>query len=1628
MKEKKTISYFIKKSGLCTFFCSMCLLILPVTVDAQDQPPCIANFLQNVTVDEDSENVVVDLTNVFTDPDNDDADIVKTVEGNSRPQLVNATIDGNNLTLDFQDDQNGFALVTIKGTSNGQSVNTAVGIRVNAMDDPPVVANPIADVIGDEDGPNLIVDLRGVFEDIDGDMISYSIVNNSDEDLLEVRLINSSSVFINSLNDQNGQAVITVRGTANNQSVDTAFNVIIRPTNDPPYVANRIPLINALEDDPDRTIDLTDVFNDKDGDPITHSVVSNDNEALVHVRIENNVNLILDFQPGQTGEAGIRIRGTANGENSETFFFVRVNPVDDPPVVANPVEDVSSYSDNSNYSIDLVNVFTDEDSEDNNIVKTLHANTDPDLVTAVINGNTLTLSGFANRNGTATITVRGTSEGKSVDDSFDVTVKLVEYPPIITNDGTDEKEWFGWSIGVSGKHAVIGATHNLEVWPGCGTYYGRAYFYEYGIDGWQRVKSVAGSGWHTGLSVDMVGESAVVNTDRQHSALFGWSGGKTDIYEFENNEWVNQRLRIYGPNDKPYGGKTGIDENMVAVKCGKAVRIYNRDGDVLTNITNTDHPDSWGFACNLLVKNDNLYVCDSNIKAVYIYDSTDNWRKTVVNAPNGMGENGFAYNVAVHGDYMVVGAWNSALVYRKIDGNWEFQQQLEPSDQTSGFGQKGLGIHGNTILVGASLSRPGVVYMFTKNGDRWEERKKIGVNLPANEGQVYCKIAMSDTFALLGFPNSNNGKGCMISLVHNLAVPVAVAASDSQFNNKIRVTWNPVVGAAGYEVYRHTENDLNNSVRIADQIQAVSFDDLNVEQNKTYFYWIKAVTGDVVSGFSGADAGSVGFSPVVANQIDNVNVDEDADNSVIDITDVFTDQDNNDADIIKTVHVNSNPNLVRTEIRGNQLVLVFQPDQNGVADITIRGNSDGLTADEQFRVTVNPVDDAPVIVNPISDQSFHIGNNEIEVDISKVFSDIDNDDRDIVKTVSGNTAPGKIRTDIQNNILTLSCIGDRTGSITVTVRGTSANQFVDESFKISFVPAYNLTVQNGNGSGVYEAGARVQITAVPSVGNEFVCWSGDVEHIQDRDASETILLMPAGDVTVTAECEPVNEKPEEYELKVINGFGSGNYTENAVITIDAIPPEGMIFDQWTGDTDYVSEITSQSTTVNMPAKNIAVTALFQNAPVDTFNLTVLNGSGSGAYKAGQTVSISADTSDTMTFIQWVGDVEHLVQATEAQTTLVMPAENITVTASYESTEDQSVLTLQTSPEGAGIVNNNLDVSDGESIQIEAVENSDDYIFFKWSVPDNVTITDPLAARTTIVIDGSAVVTAVFARKINFPYAQLSLNSAGTGQDKIIIKNAQLTELQDLNLNSEAVTVHVDGCEYSLAANGWRQSGNPARGLKYIYKSRPDKISAVIDFRKDSWSFKAIKKNISDVIDYSDDVTIVIGIDGGYWGNRCVMEDNTKWSFSGRDNDEYENIEGLDGVGFNCSLDNAKLKGSRNSLKSDRDSFSLCNGEISIPEFDPENVTIFIDSIEIEVPELIKQKSSNRYQFKGNIDNGKLIIKFDFDKALWSMKLKKFDASSISDLDGIDFILQIGDYTSGKRIFVNRNTKLFCKDK
>jgi len=114
---------------------------------------------------------------------------------------------------------------------------------------------------------------------------------------------------------------------------------------------------------------------------------------------------------------------TPNLQTEPTKMTIRtIGAPNNPPTVANPISDISVVENADNTEIDLTSVFTDTDNEDALITKAVWSNSNPLLVSASMNTNTLTLDYQTDQTGTATLVIRATSNGQTVDDTFTVEV------------------------------------------------------------------------------------------------------------------------------------------------------------------------------------------------------------------------------------------------------------------------------------------------------------------------------------------------------------------------------------------------------------------------------------------------------------------------------------------------------------------------------------------------------------------------------------------------------------------------------------------------------------------------------------------------------------------------------------------------------------------------------------------------------------------------------------------------------------------------------------------------------------------------------------------------------------------------------------------------------------------------------------------------------------------------------------------------------------------------------------------------------------------------------------------------------------------------------------------------------
>jgi hypothetical protein len=175
-------------------------------------------------VNENPADKLIDLSTVLSDIDGDDLSF--DIASNTNAELVVATINANSLTLSFTDNKFGESILRVKAIANGKSVTTTVNVEVNEVDHAPIVAQPIVDVVVNENAADKLIDLSTVFSDIDGDDFSYEIVSNTDE-LLVYTSLNDEILSLSFLPGMSGDAVVTLRAFANGKSIETSVAITV---------------------------------------------------------------------------------------------------------------------------------------------------------------------------------------------------------------------------------------------------------------------------------------------------------------------------------------------------------------------------------------------------------------------------------------------------------------------------------------------------------------------------------------------------------------------------------------------------------------------------------------------------------------------------------------------------------------------------------------------------------------------------------------------------------------------------------------------------------------------------------------------------------------------------------------------------------------------------------------------------------------------------------------------------------------------------------------------------------------------------------------------------------------------------------------------------------------------------------------------------------------------------------------------------------------------------------------------------------------------------------------------------------------------------------------------------------
>ena len=298
---------------------------------APDLPPYVVNPVQNVVFNDYPQTLQVNLNGVATDPDDPDENITYSIVSNSNPSALTATMSGKILVMTRQNANQATANLTIRATSDGQSVDFIVHVVMNqVIDEPPYVVNPVQDVVFDDYPQTLQVNLDGVASDPDDpdENILYMIVGNSNPDALSTSM-SGKILVLTRRNEDAAVADLTMRAASDGQYVNFNVHVIINQiVDEPPFILNPVPEVVLDEFPQTLQANLDGVASDPD-DPdegITYGIVSNSNETALSVEMDCKM-LVLSRLVEEQAEADLVMRATSDGQFVDFEIHVVMNQV-----------------------------------------------------------------------------------------------------------------------------------------------------------------------------------------------------------------------------------------------------------------------------------------------------------------------------------------------------------------------------------------------------------------------------------------------------------------------------------------------------------------------------------------------------------------------------------------------------------------------------------------------------------------------------------------------------------------------------------------------------------------------------------------------------------------------------------------------------------------------------------------------------------------------------------------------------------------------------------------------------------------------------------------------------------------------------------------------------------------------------------------------------------------------------------------------------------------------------------------------------------------------------------------------------------------------------------------------------
>uniref|UniRef100_UPI0038F7B91E tandem-95 repeat protein n=6 Tax=Vibrio parahaemolyticus TaxID=670 RepID=UPI0038F7B91E len=1082
-----------------------------------------------VDIEADSADVVEDtptIINVLGNDTFESTDKVVSLDAENGPK--NGTVIVNNDgTVTYTPDDNyvGEDTFTYIVTSGGVSESTTVSVDVTPENDAPVAKDDTA--ITDEDTP-VTIDVLPNDTDVDGDKLSIESASVPKEQGT-VEVVNGKLVFTPAENF-NGDAEITYTVTDGALTDQATVKVTVNAVNDTPVVESNVADQTLAEDFTPYTIDLNTVFSDVDNvdGELKFSVSGNSN---VLVSIENGI---------------ATISPTADWNGSETLTFTATDPSGE------------------------------------SISQTVNFTVAPVAVLVSIENGIATISPTADWNGSETLTFTATDpSGESISQTVNFTVAPVadivadkatvveDTPTIIKVLGNDTFEDDGKVVSLDTNNGPANGTVSVNpdgsvTYTPDDNYVGKDTFTYIVTSGGVSESStvevnvtpvndapvakddIATTQEDTAVTIDVLSNDTDVDGDKLsiQSATVPEAQGKVEIVDgklvFTPAENFNGHAEItYTVTDGQLTDEAKVTVTVNPVNDAPTIKVdavesitedaVNTDTVVATlTVRDTDTPEDQ-LTVSLENNSNGYFVLVGNeVKLTQagvdaVNNDELNLKDLTISASVSDGVNPTAND----SDSLVVNRVNDAPTVEHAIADQvlsedfdtytiDLNEVFKDTDSSLEFS-----VSGNNSI---QISIVNGVATITPTAD-WNGKETITFTAKDSSGE---SISQTVNFT--------------VAPVADIVADKATVVEDTP--TIIKVLGNDTFEDDGKVVSLDTNNGPANGTVSVNPDGSVTYTPNDNYVGKDTFTYIVTSGGVSESTTVNVDVTPVNDAPVAKD--DTATTQEDT-AVTIDVLPNDTDVDG-DKLSIQSASVPSDQGTV--EIVDGKLVFTPAKNFHGDAEITYTVSDGALTGQATVKVTVNAVNDTPVVESNIADQALAEDFTPYTIDLNTAFSDVDNVDGELTFSVSGNS---NIQVAIVNGVATITPTADWNGSETLTFTATDpSGESVSQTVDFTVAPVVDIkadstnvvedtpTIVNVLGNDTFEGKDKVVSLDAengPKNGTVIVNNDGTVTYTPDDNyvGKDTFTyVVTSGGVsestTVTVNVTPVNDKPESEDF------------------------------------------------------------------------------------------------------------------------------------------------------------------------------------------------------------------------------------------------------------------------------------------------------------------------------------------------------------------------------------------------------------------------------------------------------------------------------------------------------------------